>query len=62
MWEGVERTSCGMRPAMRTKDVSADESTLVLLRMYPYTRRAARPRSSVPERSIWPMTRREILP
>lgn len=55
-------TSCGIRPARRTKLLSVAVSTLVLLKIYPYISRAAMPRSSVPDLSIWPMTRLETLP
>ena len=55
-------TSCGIRPASRTKLLSAAVRTLVLLKIYPYISRAAMPRSSVPDLSIWPMMRLETLP
>lgn len=55
-------TSCGMSPASNTKLVSAAVNTLVLLRIYPYMSRAVSPRSSVPDLSIWPMTRLDTLP
>ena len=48
-------TSCGIRPASSTQLVSLGLKILVLLKMCPYIRRATRPRSSVPLRSIWPL-------
>lgn len=41
-------TSCGIRPARRTKLLSVAVSTVVLLKIYEYMSRAAMPRSSVP--------------